>query len=50
MIEQNLYRMTFALEPKFVFKEGAVGIENTFALTKKGIEKLNKVEEAIDQV
>ena len=33
--------MVFALEPKFVFPgEGAVGIENTFALMGDGVEKL----------
>lgn len=39
--------MTFAMEPKFIFPEGAIGIENTFALTDKGIEKLNNIEEKI---
>jgi Xaa-Pro aminopeptidase len=39
--------ITFALEPKFVFPHGAVGIENTFALTEQGIEKLNSAEEDI---
>ena len=28
--------MTFALEPKFVFAEGAIGIENTYALKESG--------------
>lgn len=33
--------MVFAIEPKFVFPgEGVVGIENTFALTENGVEKL----------
>ncbi len=33
--------MVFALEPKFVFPgEGLVGIENTFILTEKGVEKV----------
>ena len=33
--------MVFAIEPKFVFPgEGAVGIENTFALTDDGVEKI----------
>lgn len=33
--------MVFAIEPKFVFPgEGAVGIENTFALTGDGVEKI----------
>ncbi len=32
--------MTFALEPKFVFAEGAIGIENTYALTADGARQL----------
>lgn len=33
--------MVFAIEPKFIFPgEGVVGIENTFALTEKGAEKI----------
>lgn len=32
--------MTFALEPKFVFAEGAIGIENTYALTVDGARRL----------
>jgi Xaa-Pro aminopeptidase len=39
--------MTFALEPKFVFDQGAVGIENTFLLTQNGVEKLNDFKENI---
>ena len=39
--------MTFALEPKFVFEHGAVGIENTFVLRENGAEKLNKFSEEI---
>ena len=39
--------MTFALEPKFVFPEGAVGIENTFVLREKGVEKLTNAPEEI---
>lgn len=39
--------MTFALEPKFVFDTGAVGIENTFVLKKNGVEKLNDFKEEI---
>lgn len=39
--------MTFALEPKFVFDRGVVGIENTFALTENGVEKLNDFRENI---
>lgn len=38
----------FALEPKFVIPGvGAVGIENTFAVTAAGVEKLTLCEEAI---
>ncbi|HWR38796.1 MAG TPA: Xaa-Pro peptidase family protein, partial [Patescibacteria group bacterium] len=33
--------MTFALEPKFVFPEGAVGIENTYLMTDNGPERLS---------
>lgn len=34
--------MTFAFEPKIAFKnEGAVGIENTYLVTKEGIEPFN---------
>ena len=39
--------MTFALEPKFVFEQGAVGIENTFVITENGVEKLNSFTEDI---
>lgn len=39
--------MTFALEPKFVFEQGVVGIENTFVLTESGVEKLNSYPEDI---
>jgi Xaa-Pro aminopeptidase len=39
--------MTFALEPKFVFQEGAIGVENTFAMTETGIEKLNTISEDV---
>ncbi|MGD2125141.1 MAG: Xaa-Pro peptidase family protein [Desulfobacteraceae bacterium] len=35
--------MIIALEPKFIFPgEGVVGIENTFVVTGKGMEKLNR--------
>ncbi|GAB6181806.1 Xaa-Pro peptidase family protein [Desulfotomaculum defluvii] len=33
--------MTFALEPKFVFPEGAIGIENSFVMTEKGPDYLS---------
>lgn len=39
--------MTFALEPKFVFPEGAIGTENTFIMTEKGPENLSKFPEVI---
>lgn len=39
--------MVFALEPKFVFPEGAVGIENTFVTTARGIENLTLFDECI---
>jgi len=34
--------MTFALEPKFVFPQGAIGIENTYALTADGVQVLTR--------
>jgi len=41
-------RMVVAMEPKFIFPgEGIVGIENTFAITEKGMEKLNRFPEEI---
>ncbi|MCK5096465.1 MAG: aminopeptidase P family protein [Desulfobacteraceae bacterium] len=39
--------MTFALEPKFVFPDGAVGIENTFVLRDSRVEKLTLFDENI---
>lgn len=39
--------MTFALEPKFVFPEGAVGIENTYVMKKNGAEVLTHAPEDI---
>lgn len=40
--------MIFAVEPKFVFPEiGGVGIENSFLVTEKGVEKLTIFEEDI---
>jgi Xaa-Pro aminopeptidase len=45
ILEENI---VFALEPKFVIPEvGAVGIENTYLVTKEGIEKLTVFEEDI---
>lgn len=38
----------FALEPKFVIPNvGAVGVENTFVVTEKGMEKITNFEESI---
>mgnify|MGYP000562871937 CR=1 FL=1 len=42
--------MTFALEPKFVFPEGAIGIENSFVMTENGPEFLSITPEAITYV
>ncbi|MCL6560530.1 MAG: Xaa-Pro peptidase family protein, partial [Firmicutes bacterium] len=39
--------MVVALEPKFVFPEGAAGIENTFVVTKDGLETLTVFDEDI---
>jgi len=39
--------MVLALEPKFVFPEGAVGVENTFVVTPHGLETLTVFEEEI---
>ena len=39
--------MVLALEPKFVFPEGAVGLENTFVVTGQGLENLTVFEEGI---
>lgn len=33
--------MTFALEPKFVFPEGAIGTESTYVMTEQGAENLD---------
>lgn len=33
--------MTFAIEPKFVFPEGAIGTENSFVMTEEGLENLS---------
>ncbi len=42
--------MTFALEPKFVFPEGAVGIENTYVLSADGPQVLTHAPEDIIRV
>ena len=39
--------MVFALEPKFVFPDGAVGVENTYLVTKDGLETLTVFEEDV---
>jgi len=39
--------MTFALEPKFVFPEGAIGIENTFVLHEDGPQAMTHAPEHI---
>jgi len=39
--------MVIALEPKFVFPDGAVGVENTYLVTKDGLETLTVFEEGI---
>ncbi len=39
--------MVFALEPKFVFPDGAVGIEDSYLVTKDGLEKLTLFERDI---
>ncbi len=42
--------MTFALEPKFVFPEGAIGTENSFVMTEHGPEYLSITPEVITYV
>jgi Xaa-Pro aminopeptidase len=42
--------MTFALEPKFVFAEGAIGTENTYVLRASGPQVLTHASEAIIRV
>jgi Xaa-Pro aminopeptidase len=39
--------MTFAMEPKFVFPEGAIGIENSFVMTEKGPERMSSIPDII---
>lgn len=39
--------MVLALEPKFVFPEGAAGIENTFVVGDNGLETLTEFDEGI---
>ena len=42
--------MTFAMEPKFVFPEGAIGIENSFVMTEKGPERMSRIPDVITYV
>jgi Xaa-Pro dipeptidase len=43
--------MVFALEPKFVFPgEGAVGVENSYAVTADGVERLTAAPEELIEV
>lgn len=42
--------MVFALEPKFTFPDGAVGIENTYLVTKDGLETLTIFDEEIQYI
>lgn len=42
--------MTFAIEPKFVFPEGAIGIENSFVMTEKGPENMSIIPDVITYV
>ena len=42
--------MTFALEPKFVFAEGAIGIENTYVLKADGPQVLTHAPQGIIKV
>jgi len=42
--------MTFALEPKFVFSDGAIGIENTFVMGKDGVEFLTHASQEVISV
>lgn len=42
--------MTFALEPKFVFAEGAIGTENSFVMTENGPEYLSITPQVITYV
>jgi len=42
--------MTFALEPKFVFPEGAIGIEDSFVMTETGLQYLSITPQGITYV
>ena len=42
--------MVLAIEPKFVFPDGAIGLENTFVVGKKGLEALVDIDDEIRQL
>jgi Xaa-Pro aminopeptidase len=42
--------MTFAIEPKFVFSDGAIGIENTFVMENGGVQVLTHASQKIVSV
>ena len=42
--------MTFALEPKLVFHEGAIGTENSFVMTEDGPQYLSKTPDVITYI
>lgn len=42
--------MVFAAEPKFVFPDGAVGLENTFVVGPDGLEKLGDADDSLRSV
>jgi len=42
--------MVIALEPKFTFADGAVGIENTYLVTQDGLETLTVYDEGIQYI
>ena len=43
--------MTIALEPKFVLPEiGALGVENTYIVTDKGLENITVLNEEIQEL
>ncbi|OSS41400.1 Xaa-Pro aminopeptidase [Desulfurella amilsii] len=46
-LEEN---MVFAFEPKLIFNEGAVGLENTYIVKKDGVESLTKFPKQLVQL
>lgn len=42
--------MVFALEPKFIFEDGVVGIEDTFYITESGCEQITIFDESIQSL